>query len=413
MGQRSLVGVAAALLSLAAAASSSAINISIDYTYDATDFFPLGSPARATIEAVADYYSGILDDTFAAISTPPPFTSSLPPQYDPVTVAWEWSMNFDNPATGAQVTLFDQPIAADEYRLYVGARSLSGNTLGQGGPGGFASQSYIVSGSNVTPEEGDQLDAISDEFFSAVDSRGEANGFARWGGAVTFDNDAATVWHFNHNTAPLAGESDFLSVAIHEVGHALGLGASDEWSARTAGSGNAAYFNGPAAVAAYGGNVPLAFDVIGGSPVADKAHWRDGTMSTVYGSMITQEAALDPSINVGTRKRLTTLDAAGLTDIGWTVSAPPGLPGDFNGDLVVDAADYTVWRDGLNGQYTPADYQDWKSHFGQSAGSGAGGVHASAVPEPATATLAFASFFLAAALCGRGKTLSRFRPLLS
>ena len=31
-----------------------------------------------------------------------------------------------------------------------------------------------------------------------------------------------------------------------------------------------------------------------------------------------------------------------------TFLAASGLPGDFNGDNVVDAADYTVWRDGLS-----------------------------------------------------------------
>jgi hypothetical protein len=57
------------------------------------------------------------------------------------------------------------------------------------------------------------------------------------------------------------------------------------------------------------------------------------------------------------------------------------LPGDYNGDGAVDAADYTVWRATLNesassglladgsgnGVVDRADYDVWKSHFGQSA----------------------------------------------
>jgi len=59
------------------------------------------------------------------------------------------------------------------------------------------------------------------------------------------------------------------------------------------------------------------------------------------------------------------------------------LPGDYSLDGVVDAADYTVWRDGLDSIYTPADYDGWKSHFGQSAGGGStANGQISAVPEP-------------------------------
>lgn len=58
------------------------------------------------------------------------------------------------------------------------------------------------------------------------------------------------------------------------------------------------------------------------------------------------------------------------------------LPGDFNRDNVVDAADFTVWRDSGG---TPEQYQLWKSHFGE---SNAGTANlASSVPEPATAAI--------------------------
>jgi hypothetical protein len=76
-----------------------------------------------------------------------------------------------------------------------------------------------------------------------------------------------------------------------------------------------------------------------------------------------------------------------------------GLPGDYNHDGVVDAADYTVWRDTVgsttdlraNGDDTgasagiidQADFVFWKGHFGQS-GSGAGAGANAVVPEPET-----------------------------
>ncbi|MGD9635054.1 MAG: glycoside hydrolase family 5 protein [Pirellulales bacterium] len=60
-----------------------------------------------------------------------------------------------------------------------------------------------------------------------------------------------------------------------------------------------------------------------------------------------------------------------------------GVPGDFNDDGVVDATDYTVWRDGLGSVYTELDYDDWKANFGASRPGGG----SAAVPEPAALLL--------------------------
>jgi hypothetical protein len=54
-------------------------------------------------------------------------------------------------------------------------------------------------------------------------------------------------------------------------------------------------------------------------------------------------------------------------------------PGDFSADGAVNAADYVVWRKGIGTIYTQTDYEVWRAHFGQTAGSSA--AHAS-VPEP-------------------------------
>ncbi len=68
----------------------------------------------------------------------------------------------------------------------------------------------------------------------------------------------------------------------------------------------------------------------------------------------------------------------------FTVPTATGVPGDFNGDAKVDAADYVVWRkyDG-----TQAGYDELRSNFGTGAGAGGGIGSAAAVPEPASALL--------------------------
>jgi hypothetical protein len=77
-------------------------------------------------------------------------------------------------------------------------------------------------------------------------------------------------------------------------------------------------------------------------------------------------------------------------------AATPILGGDYNADGIVDAADYTLWKDNLglsssalngNGSgaatVVQADYLLWKTNFGQSSASGS----ANSVPEPTTLLL--------------------------
>jgi hypothetical protein len=63
---------------------------------------------------------------------------------------------------------------------------------------------------------------------------------------------------------------------------------------------------------------------------------------------------------------------------------PVVLPGDYNVNGVVDAADYVVWRNGLGTTFAQNDYNVWRANFGQMALSGADVGANAAVPEPAT-----------------------------
>jgi hypothetical protein len=70
-------------------------------------------------------------------------------------------------------------------------------------------------------------------------------------------------------------------------------------------------------------------------------------------------------------------------DAGNPLPLPPtSIPGDYNLNGVVDAADYVLWRKNNNTATTlpndatpgtsPADYDVWRAQFGQSLGSGTG-----------------------------------------
>jgi hypothetical protein len=102
-----------------------------------------------------------------------------------------------------------------------------------------------------------------------------------------------------------------------------------------------------------------------------------------------------------------------LLGLGSEFIGVPGLPGDYNDDGVVNAADYVVWRnaDGtstelpnrnpeLGGDVGADDYTYWVNNFGN--GLETGSAASAAVPEPAAALL-----LMLAALAANGVRKSR------
>lgn len=75
------------------------------------------------------------------------------------------------------------------------------------------------------------------------------------------------------------------------------------------------------------------------------------------------------------------------------------IPGDFNSDGQVDAADLQVWKDGYGTLFDGNDFLDWQQNLGAGAATAAGAP----VPEPAGALLA------GFALCAMGNAARRRR----
>jgi probable HAF family extracellular repeat protein len=213
----------------------------------------------------------------------------------------------------------------------------------------------------------------------------------------------------------LDGRSYSSGVAINDHGQVAGYCTDDDDNERAflytgiPGGGGAM-----ADLGDFGGGISRAWDlnangqVVGYSTTADA-----GTHAFLYvgtpsagGQMIDLDAWLDA--NNPTEGAKWTLHAAyGVNDTGMIAGegnyndGPGGLndgtraflldarallttslPGDYNHDGKIDAADYVIWRKSNGSQ---SDYNIWRSHFGPSAGSGAAGypLGASAEPLPA------------------------------
>jgi hypothetical protein len=104
----------------------------------------------------------------------------------------------------------------------------------------------------------------------------------------------------------------------------------------------------------------------------------------------------------------------------YVLATASGLPGDFNNNGEVDAADYVTWRkylgapseaalnghgDNLNG-VDQGDYTLWRAHFAAAAGSGTDAV--AAVPEPGVLLLTIAAMGIIST-CGSRHSAGRIR----
>ena len=208
--------VAACACHAAATGGLSAVQIEIDYSLDTNGFFDQPG-SREALRAVCDYFETILTDNLARIDT----------------AEWTgetWERRFFHPSTGEETLLPGIVVPEDTIILYVGGRNL-GTTLGVGGPGG-----YRAGGSG-----GD-----AQAWFDLLRSRWQMGAFLTpptdiglWGGTISFNNTVS--WNFSLTTP--SGAAGFVSTALHEMGHVLGIGiAGTSWSTYVTAGG----FTGPA-----------------------------------------------------------------------------------------------------------------------------------------------------------------------
>ncbi|QDU89412.1 PEP-CTERM motif protein [Pirellulimonas nuda] len=142
----------------------------------------------------------------------------------------------------------------------------------------------------------------------------------------------------------------------------------------------------------------LSFPIGGNEPEFLHYGWVRVSVNNANGTFVINDWAYQDAANTG---------------ILTGETGPLGVPGDFNEDGAVDAADYTVWRDNLGvetslpngvdtgGPVGQADYDLWVAGFGGPAPAAASA--GAAVPEPSTLGLLAAGCLGVAALRRRQK----------
>lgn len=238
--------------------------IQIDYRYDTAGFFT--DPVRkAALEGACRIWGRLLADTYPNVPKGT-FIRVRDPQ-QPTQPALSLNIDYD----------------IDDLLVFVGSAVL---------PAGVTASSSPTAG----------LSGITDPTLAgALQQRFDGPVFQPWTAWITFD--AATSFHFDPEpelgAAVPPGKIDFVSVALHELGHVLGFGTADVFKNQIVDGA----FAGPKTKARFGGPLPL---------TPDQAHVPNTTMSG--GTRL----LMDQSDAPGTRYLPTALDRAVMEDLGHT-----------------------------------------------------------------------------------------------
>jgi len=311
------------------------LTFQFDYSHDTRNFFVNHPQAKVLLEKAAQFYGVLIQDNLDAIvpndATPSDF----------------WVIGASDPTDPANFqsdfSLYNPTMPANTLLVFAGGtNNLASGTLGYTSMFGLAGGEGPISGWTDTFETRGQTGALA--------APGIQTDLGPSGGTISFNENINWFFANNPDTDVVpAGQYDFYSYALEEIGRILGAGIANPW------------FNlnindvciGPAAKLANAG----VFPAFSGN------RWAANAMSTVFGTKTVQAPLFNFRPVTGVRKLVTTLDLAVLADMGWQIANPVPLTGNVSVTAVAGkAVTFFVSPDG-NGPFT---YQ-WQLSVGGGA----------------------------------------------
>ena len=342
------------------ASSAWAINIVLDYSDDS--FFAAHPTAMTTLNAAAQYVSSLITTPLSAT------TDTSTANVNGSSVTFDFNYSITNPTTGATQTIDPAVLASNQVRIFVGVQKInSGGEAAAGQPGGAgvnASASYFnqpdltaafnnaqtAAKINMGRGGGPAIGNLSSSLNTAFGSLPFSINYGSSVGSVWFDVDTNndgivdtdaqlnSYWQFDSTKPVGANQTDFYSVALHELLHSLGFGTALSWKNEIPSSAPQSWL-GSQVISLVG----TGQNVLG----PDAQHVSSSLLSTRLTDGGVQQAIMSPTIKTGTREGVTRLDLAFLRDMGWSTIAYPLLPGDFNQDSHLTVADVSAMAGAL------------------------------------------------------------------